>query len=46
VESIYALTGAFNVLLFLLTRPDMLFPRNLSYRGVTFRMGIAPGNTV
>jgi len=40
VESIYALSGAFNVLLFLFTRSDLLFPCNLSGREVTLGMGV------
>ncbi|KIM75979.1 hypothetical protein PILCRDRAFT_826830 [Piloderma croceum F 1598] len=42
VESIYALAGAFNVLLFIFTRSDLLFSRNLSDRRVILGMGI-PG---
>jgi hypothetical protein len=44
VEIIYSLSGAFNVLLFLLTRSGLLLPRNLSSKKKT--LGKALGTTV
>jgi len=41
VEFIYSLSGAVNVLLFLLTRPELLLPRNISSK--RNKSGAAPG---